>query len=356
MIPTILYAFDANPLVRHWAKQLQLVNINNPTIGDVRVAIIEGKQMLDVDVHRTMMPYYRDDIKSTVRIEDYWCDKLGVYRILESVLTKHPNSKVTYLKALRLESTDAVEEMKAVGGDVFIIRPVSGTRSIDAFKIWSTEDHPFRLRQFICIYRTLYQARQRKNYDKGYLIRALEEIGVSIISNNTWQDFETSMNQLGGGEKDSTHFFIQSFENFDVEYRIIKAAPGQYFGYKYRNGERGWIEDLQIAKMYTLDELLGKEDADHVRTIFEDPCLPFMCSIDLGVNDTGLVIHEFSPEFMVTEYSPHDLNILTTAHLNGVIDLYLEKTRALSKVDVVESPSPDLENYQQIKDKHTEPA
>lgn len=356
MIPTILYAFDTNPLVRHWAKRLQLVNVNNPTIGNVRVAIIEGKQMLDVDVHRTMMTYYRDDIKSTVHIEDYWCDKLDVYRTLEGVLTKHPNSKVTFLKALRLESTDAVEEMKAVGGNVFIIRPVSGTRSIDAFKIRSTEYHPFRLRQFISIYRSLYQARQRRDYDKGYLIRALDEIGVSIISNNTWQDFETSMHQLNGGDKDSSHFFIQSFEEFDDEYRIIKAAPGQYFGYRYRDGERGWIEDLQIAKMHPLDKLLGKEDADHIRTVFEDPSLPFTCSIDVGVNDTGLVIHEFSPEFMVTEYSPHDLNILATAHLNGIVDLYLEKTQTSPKVNVIETPSPDLENYQQIKDKHTEPA
>lgn len=347
MIPTILYAFDNNPLVRHWVKKLHSVKMNHPQFGEVRLTLIEGNVIAEVDVERCIMPYRRGEIEAPVRITDYWCDKLDCYHTMEQVLLDHPNSKVTYLKALRLESVDAVEEMKAVGGSTFIIRPVSGTRSIDAFKFRSTEEKPFRLRQFMSIYRSLYQARQSRNYDKGFLLRGLEEIGVKVLSNNTWQDFETSMNQLSGGSKNADHFFIQSFEEFDNEYRILKVAPGQYFGYRYRDGERGWIEDLQIVKMRTLDELLGKEDADHIRTIFDDSRLPFMCSIDLGVNDTGLVVHEFSPEFMVTEYSPHDLNILATTHLNGIIDLYRSKVQPT----IVELPCADYTQLQAVKER-----
>lgn len=333
MIPTILYAFDKNPLIAHWNGKLRQVMIDDK----IRVILIEGiSQLGEVDVVRTILPFY-GKCDSKVRIHDTWSDKLDSYKRLAKILGKkeNSNSKVTFLKPLNIKSTDALAEMDELGGETFILRPVSGTRSIDAFIINHTKKKPFRFCQFMCIYRNLYEQRSSSNIiQKSPIVEAFRELGVRILSDNTWQEIQTSMGQLKNAHISADRFFLQTFEDFDSEYRIIKAAPNKYFGYKYSDN-RGWVEDLQLMPLDTLDKLIGKELADEFIKIFEDEEMPFMCSADIGLKGGSIVVHEFSPEFMTTEYSPYDLNKIADAHIRGVIDLYLKETTPTKpKVDL----------------------
>ena len=321
--PTLLYGFDVNPLIKHWNSKLHSVNIDG-----IRVCLLDlnSRISVQVDVCRNILPM-RDMVKSDLKIEDYWVDKLGVYSTIARVLEdeKHLNSKVTFLKALRIESKDAMDEINTLGGSKFILRPISGTRSIDAFIINHTEERPFRLAQFIAIYQNLHAQRKSNGaICKDVIKNAFRGIGVTLLSDTTWQDFHTSKAQLHVDSKylDQDHFFIQPFGEFIKEYRIIKTAPDQYFGYQYSDQLRGWLEDLKQVELKTLDELLGVENANELKAIFEDSRLPFMCSIDIGINNDGIIVHEYSPEFMMTEYTPRDLNILVESHLRGVIKHY----------------------------------
>lgn len=326
MIPTILYAFDTNPLIASWNKKLAFV-----TIDGVRFSLIDGPSLVgEVDVYRRVVPFYGSEIETQHLIEDGWTDKMGCYTTLAQVLEKeeHLNSKVTFLKPLRIESNDAIKELEQLGGNEFILRPNNGTRSIDAFRITHNPHEPFRLKQFMSIYANLYAQRSNDKILKEPIIKAFEICGVRLLSNTTWQEFRTSMGTLSESHHSlrANHFFLQKFETFDDEYRIIKAAPGKYFGYKYPKDRRGWEEDLHLVRMKPLSELLSFTDASELMRVFEDKLLPFMCSIDIGVTKDAITVHEYSPEFMTTEYSPFDLHTLVESHLRGIKDLVMPMT------------------------------
>lgn len=333
MKPTLIYGFDVNTLLKAWDCELRTVDIDG-----IRVALVSSEKLLnEYDIYRQFMPYRDGYSGASIVLKDYWKDKLQNYKTIAEVAERLNIKGLNHLPTEVIRSHNVVESLEALGNpETLFIRPSISMRSIDAFVAQNNEHHAFAWDQFKMCYDILQRAREgHGKTDRKVVEKAFRVIGVQILSDNSFQEFPTHK----GNSTLSDHktFFMQPYTSFLSEYRIIKAAPNRYYGYEY-NKAVGWEIDLQQVELKTLDALIGKTKASLVKLMFEDPAFPFCCSIDLGLTEDEMFVHEYSGEFMVSEYKPRDLDLLAKEHLRGIIKHYKENIEKVQEKPIPKKP------------------